>query len=269
MVDKAIPKFPDEVLEYISEIIAGSRSGSEITRFFRSAGYLQFTHDGSTKKWFVLNCLIQLNNESDGPYHVAKIVEKLADPKQYIDSPETHRSIIASVNKALVFHSLHLNSENKVVVCAEPPPTTPVDTPSSSLQVEMYQRLNLHSKIKQVAEGLYKDGHYAQAIFEAFKAVNNAVKSKSGLHDKDGQDLMAQAFSGNIPLLVLNTLQTRSEREQDGFKFLFMGAMAGIRNPKAHENVKQNDQYRTLHYLGFASLLMFTVDECTCTKREI
>ena len=51
---QVLAKFPDEVLEHIAETLTQSRSGSEITRFFRSAGYPEFIHDGSTKKWFVL-----------------------------------------------------------------------------------------------------------------------------------------------------------------------------------------------------------------------
>ena len=40
-----------------------------------------------------------------------------------------------------------------------------------------------------------------------------------------------------------------------------MGAMVGIRNPKAHDNIIQADPYRMLEYLAFASLLMKRVEE--------
>ena len=267
MVEKPkIVPFPDEVLEHIAWIIARTRSGSEITRFFQAAGYPEFVHDGSTKKWFVLACLQNLNQRTDVAYHVVKIVEKLADPKQYIDTPEVHKSIVEDLNKALVFHGLVVNKSNRVVLSRELPPNTPVAKPTSKTEVDLFKRLALHPKIREVSEALFRDGYYAQAIFEAFKAVNNAVKAKSGLLDKDGQSLMAAAFSGNPPPLALNAMRTQSERdEQDGFKFLFMGAMAGIRNPKAHETIKQDDPYRTLHYLALASLLMARVDEAIVT----
>ena len=57
-----ISRFPDEILEHIAQLISETRSGSEITRFFRAADYPEFVHDGSTKKWFVLDCLRNLNN---------------------------------------------------------------------------------------------------------------------------------------------------------------------------------------------------------------
>ena len=264
-----ISPFPDEILEHIAGIISETRSGSEITRFFNASGYPEFVHDGSTKKWFVLNCLKTLNGRSDGPYHVVKIIEKLTDPKQYISNSDMHKKIVEDLNRALIFHSIHVNENNRVILSQEPVPSSPQNEPSDREEIELFRKLRLHLKIQEVSKKLFIDGHYAQAIFEAFKVVNNAVKEKSGIDDKDGQTLMAHVFSCSFPVLALNSLKSQSEKdEQDGFKFLFMGAMAGIRNPKAHENVKQADPYRTLHYLIFASLLMTKVDESKITKKE-
>ena len=52
----------------------------------------------------------------------------------------------------------------------------------------------------------------------------------------------------------------------EGFKFLFKGATIGIRNPKAHDNVIQTDPYKTLEYLGLASLLMRRIEEGKIVK---
>jgi uncharacterized protein (TIGR02391 family) len=121
--------------------------------------------------------------------------------------------------------------------------------------------MQLHPKIIEVSKSLFETQHYAQAILEAFKAVNNFVKKKTGL-SLDGKALMSKVFNENEPIIKLNELLTQSDRdEQEGFKFLFMGAMVGIRNPKAHDNVIQTDPYRTLEYLGFASLLMKRIEE--------
>jgi len=121
--------------------------------------------------------------------------------------------------------------------------------------------IRLHPKIVEVSMSLFETEHYAQAIFEALKAVNNFVKEKSG-KSLDGKALMSKVFSEDKPVIMLNELLTQSDRdEQEGFKFLFMGAMVGIRNPEAHDNVIQTDPYRTLEYLSFASLLMKRVEE--------
>lgn len=128
----------------------------------------------------------------------------------------------------------------------------------------LYDALRLHPRIRKASESLFKTGHYAQAIFEAFKSIEVVVKEKSETNDKDGQTLMADVFNETQPKLRLNQMQTTSERdEQIGFKFIFMGVMTGIRNPKAHDLVEQKNPYRTLEYLALASLLAKRVEEAT------
>jgi uncharacterized protein (TIGR02391 family) len=120
---------------------------------------------------------------------------------------------------------------------------------------------SLHADIRHVSERLFRDGHTGAAIFEAYKAVNNRVKELTGL-DLDGKALMGRAFDEQRPILKLNAGSNRSDRdEQEGFKFVFMGAMSGIRNPKAHEQLLSTDEDRALEYLALASLLMRRLDD--------
>jgi uncharacterized protein (TIGR02391 family) len=124
----------------------------------------------------------------------------------------------------------------------------------------IFDRMKFHTKIIEASGSLFKDGHYAPAILEAFKAVNNFVKQKTG-KSLDGKALMSEVFSERNPYIKLNDLKTQSDLdEQEGFKFLYMGAMVGIRNPKAHDMVQQKDPYKTLEYLAFASLLIKRID---------
>jgi uncharacterized protein (TIGR02391 family) len=128
--------------------------------------------------------------------------------------------------------------------------------------------MEFHPEVIRASKSLFETQHYAQAIFEAFKAVNNFVKQKTGL-SLDGKDLMAKVFKEEGPIIKLNELKTRSEQdEQEGFRFLFMGAMVGIRNPKAHDNITQPDPHRALEYLGFASLLMKRIEEGEITRSQ-
>jgi uncharacterized protein (TIGR02391 family) len=119
----------------------------------------------------------------------------------------------------------------------------------------------LHPEIRRVSERLFRDGHPGASIFEAFKAVNNRVKHLTGL-TADGKGLMATAFDEQRPLLRINEGRTQSDRdEQEGFKFIYMGAMLGIRNPKAHEELPPTEEERALEYLAVASLLMRRLDD--------
>ena len=61
-----IEPFSLSALERIAKIIGGRYSGSEITTFFRKAGFSQICHDGTTKWRFVYAALEQIQSNSYG-----------------------------------------------------------------------------------------------------------------------------------------------------------------------------------------------------------
>lgn len=137
-------------------------------------------------------------------------------------------------------------------------------SPGARSPMTMFNRLELHPRTYEACVDLFKNGHYAEAIFNAFREVESYIKEKSGVSDKSGQSLMAHVFNENHPIIKLNPLQSQADiDEQAGFKFLFMGAHRGIRDPKAHERIQQTSYHRTLKYLALASLLMERTDEGT------
>ena len=124
-----------------------------------------------------------------------------------------------------------------------------------------YDLSNLHPRIRKQCESLFISRHYSEAIFEGYKLLGKAVRDKSGLTD-DGKSLMSEAFSLRNPVVMLNNLQTETDRnEQEGFMYLFMGAMQGIRNPEAHEIRDLKDPVIALEYLALSSLLLRKLDE--------
>lgn len=129
-------------------------------------------------------------------------------------------------------------------------------------ETTMVESSDLHPKIKKAAEVLFHDSHFPQCVFEPYKALETCVKERSGRDDLSGKSLMAVVFSPSNPILALNALRTGSDRdEQEGFMLLFMGAMVGVRNPRAHEVVEEKDAYSTMEYLSLASMLAKRVDE--------
>ena len=76
----------------------------------------------------------------------------------------------------------------------------------------------------------------------------------------DGGALMQKVFSPNAPILWFNGLADQSEKdEQLGFIMMFSGAVAGLRNPRAHKLIK-DDPERALEFIAFASLLAKLLD---------
>lgn len=123
----------------------------------------------------------------------------------------------------------------------------------------------LHSIIKTVALDRFRSGQYADAVQAAFKEINARIKRLVfGQVDKDldGAPLMGKVFGGNNPVLKLADLSTLYGRNvQNGYLQIFQGAMIGIRNPNAHENLKI-DPIEAVHLLSLASLLMIRLDGC-------
>ena len=139
-----------------------------------------------------------------------------------------------------------------------------VRQPALNKQADIWE--DIHPQIRKVSKKLYEDGHYAESAENAFKEINSRVKKIYILKcpnekDLDGVALMTTVFSDNEPLIEFCDRTLESGRNiQKGFMMMLAGAMAGLRNPKAHENltIEDNDAMRQLM---FASMLMYKIDE--------
>jgi len=120
---------------------------------------------------------------------------------------------------------------------------------------------NIHADLPDEVRRLFDNGHFAQATLEAFKFVDHEMQRISGASSY-GTNLMMTALSESKPMVMLNPGMTTSEKdEQKGFKFLFAGAMLGIRNPRAHQIGISDDPDTCLDHLSLASLLLRRLDE--------
>ena len=123
---------------------------------------------------------------------------------------------------------------------------------------------DIHPKITAVSKSRYESNHYADAVESALKEINSIIKEiakrKTG-SELDGANLMRTAFTPNNPIIVLDDLSTETGRNvQQGYMEIFAGAMTGIRNPKAHDNLNITEN-RAKHFIYLSSLLMYKVDE--------
>ena len=122
-----------------------------------------------------------------------------------------------------------------------------------------YEGLDLHPDIADAASELYLNGHFANAIEDAVKALNARVRMRSGV-ELDGTTLMEHVFGPKGPILRFNNLRDQVDLdEQKGFMMMFSGAVAGLRNPRAHRLVK-DDPERALEFIAFVSLLAKLLD---------
>jgi uncharacterized protein (TIGR02391 family) len=140
-----------------------------------------------------------------------------------------------------------------------------LEQPHAQPKAEFRSR-TLHPTIVKAADRLFDDGHYALAVFEAAKALIEAVRQKCRRTDLDGAPLMRAVFSANSPTLAFNALQGDSDRaEQEGLMHLFEGAVLAIRDPRAHRAGMTDDPTLALEYLSLLSLLAGRLDAATLT----
>lgn len=122
----------------------------------------------------------------------------------------------------------------------------------------------LHQLVQKTSGELYKNGHYRQAILDTYIALVEAVKVKSGEYKLDNTPLMQSVFSPKKPVIKVS----EDADEQQGFMWLFSGAVMAIRNPKAHRLIEQNDPQRTLEWLSFASVLLRMIDDSQLLNQQ-
>lgn len=126
----------------------------------------------------------------------------------------------------------------------------------------------LHPVIREHAYPQYLDGHWRDAVLNAFIAVFDLIRNRTGL-DLDGDALVTRAFSLQRPMLMLSDLRTESGRnDQAGFLQIYQGSYKGIRNPKAHGLQHDLTDNKAAQYLVFASLLARRVEEATLAESE-
>ena len=168
---------------------------------------------------------------------------------------QEHFDAIAEPMEALGF------SIRKELGAIELPEPSRVCPPPQDL-VSIFDRLDLHEALKDDVAELFRNGHFNEAVRKALERFEKAIQDALCDHKTFGRDLMAKAFGGNPPPISLNDLKTANDRsEQEGFKFLTMGAMSGMRNLYSHGDVEQMSAMGAVERLAFVSLLFKRVEK--------
>lgn len=121
----------------------------------------------------------------------------------------------------------------------------------------------LHPAIIESSYSHFRAGHYREAVLNAFVTVFELIRRRTSL-DKDGAALIGQVFSLENPLLVFDTLESESGRnQQKGYIQILQGAYLAIRNPNAHSSSSTVDRQEAAQCLVFASFLSRKVERCS------
>lgn len=136
----------------------------------------------------------------------------------------------------------------------------------------LYDALVRDKDICRRTKRAFYEGDYADAVAKAFKCIEVYVRDKTGLQENP-VPLMQKTFSEDAPYIKLNSLKSKSERnEQVGYMNIFAGCMMGIRAPSVHEHDYHDHPEIALELLVLASHLMKKVKGAlflTDTKKAI
>jgi uncharacterized protein (TIGR02391 family) len=123
---------------------------------------------------------------------------------------------------------------------------------------ELVRRLENHPLATEVATEpleLFRNGHFNEAVRKASERFEAAIQQKTGLQDI-GKGLMSKAFSLSNPLIPLNNMATENEKGiQEGYMFMTMGLMRGIRNIFSHGDENQRSPEECYEMLLFVNWL--------------
>ena len=99
-------RLDESTLDKIAEIICESpvyRSGREMTNFFARAGLSRFSHDGSTRRTWCLECL-----HACAPSELESVIKRLASPYEYQGDKDTCTKAVDAINRALYIEGIQV-----------------------------------------------------------------------------------------------------------------------------------------------------------------
>ncbi|MFZ2253341.1 MAG: TIGR02391 family protein [Minisyncoccia bacterium] len=119
----------------------------------------------------------------------------------------------------------------------------------------------LHPSMLPDCKQMFIEGHINESVRKALERFEKLVQDLTSLHDKQGPDLMATAFSEQVPLIKVSNGGTSQEKnKQLGFKFTTMGLMHWWRNNLSHGDENQLPHHDALGRLIMISNLFHEVD---------
>jgi uncharacterized protein (TIGR02391 family) len=131
--------------------------------------------------------------------------------------------------------------------------------PSLPRRVEI---AGVHPDISVAAGALFADHHYSRAVFAAFQAVEHRIQQMTG-NAESGAKLVNQVFGASPSIDVARHSGRNADDERNGFRFLLMGAILALRNPRGHGQDLPDTAEEAIEYIALASAMMRRLDQAT------
>lgn len=260
-----LPYLTNSELERISNILGDTSSGftgSEISRLLSLCNIPDAWPNG-TKRLRLFNSFANYSNQNKNSNCVYAFIKEALAPARWLDSPTGRAAMALQINEVLALKGVQINNRNEFITVRTAETVSDAKQRASQLSQKLYN-LHIHSFVlKCCREELLQD-NYFHAVFEAAKSLTDRIASETGLN-LDGTKLIEKAFSIEHPAIVMNKLQTDSEKNQHrGLKELLLGINYSVRNVTAHElKIKWAiEEDKAINMLSIISSLHKELDEC-------
>ncbi|WP_323088580.1 TIGR02391 family protein [Allobaculum sp. JKK-2023] len=267
-------EFDQQKVESICDIIADTSNGLTGRELQHLLDLCSVPYDlpiaPNKRQWF-FNCLAYKFNREQSQYLFKDIIEKTVNLARYtdFDNREQYEYLVNGINKVLLLEGYEINTSGIIVEVEKADTLDEVDRRANEREAK-FQKQNFHPSVVHLAKKEYVNGQYFEAVFEASKGLSKKVRELTGLTG-DGANLFEKAFSTKNPYLVLNRLETETERnEQNGLRTLINAIFLMFRNPQAH-NLKLDWPVNEVKALDALSLISFAfkgLDQCQVVKRD-
>jgi uncharacterized protein (TIGR02391 family) len=264
MASQRFPPFPGGTLEHVCKLIAELYSGTELTRIMAEIPLKDDPGVGSTK-WRRLAYAVSNNQVRSGTGNAAiALITAAMRPERTLDRADSAAQTRDRLNQALSLVGYKVREDGRLGRTSQARSTAEAADRTEHLR-SLLQRRGAHAEVLTYcrAELLRKD--YYEAVFEAIKGLGSRLRQLSNVDD-DGYGLVERSMAGNAPKLRLNSLRTRTQRdEQFGVANLAKGLFSAFRNPAAHEprmewSLTEQD---ALDVLGTLSMIHRRLDTAT------
>ncbi|MFY9808747.1 MAG: TIGR02391 family protein [Pseudonocardiaceae bacterium] len=131
--------------------------------------------------------------------------------------------------------------------------------PTARAAIRQVMAPALHPTLS-VAIALAEEGRMSEAVFDAFRLVEERVRSLT-VSDDSGRALMESVFGAKPPQLDITTTTGQAVHdEREGFRLLFIGAVLALGGHQGAGRAVPAALDETLEYLAVASMLMRRLD---------
>jgi uncharacterized protein (TIGR02391 family) len=261
----SVPSFPEGQVEALARLLGECGSGTDITRVLNDRGLVD--ESGESTKWRRLyRIFLDCQKKHGCANHLIDFIRAFLIPARFVGRNEAFEGHREELNAILAFSGLEYGPDGQFRRVTAAKTLDEAEKRVRTIRAK-FQGRRIHPEVLKYCRTELLQDNYFHAVFEATKGLAQRLRDMSGIQ-ADGAMLVDRTFSVDSPLLVMNTLQSETEKsEHKGFAALLKGCFAAVRNPLAHEpKILWEGEDDAADYLSLISLLHRKLDDCVPTR---